>query len=287
MSWARQKGSISYNLNYTWSKALGTQGTAQLNGLAPDATNLSHDYGVLSIDRSHIVNLSYTLQTGNPMHGALGYVTNGWNISGITTWQSGPDIPTLATTNLNLAGTGPSWFDSVNNVFGTYGINNTSFIGTPNANVQPTVVCNPTANLKAHQYFNGACFSGPNPGTNGNWQLPYLHGPAYFNTDLAVFKTFKVTERQNVEFRLSGFNFINHALDSFQNNGTDMTLHMTYMCNSAAASSTNFCPNGSGNYVVDNLPTSPFKLTGSSSASGYASTRLGRRVLELSAKYTF
>jgi len=62
MSWARQRGRISYNLNYTWSKSLGTQGQGggAGSGQPPDATNYHHDYGVLATDRSHVVNLSYT-----------------------------------------------------------------------------------------------------------------------------------------------------------------------------------------------------------------------------------
>ncbi len=169
---------------------------------------------------------------------------------------------------------------------GTYGISNTAYLGTPSPNIQPTVVCNPTASLKAHQYFNAACFSGPNPGTNGLWQLPYIHGPAFFNSDLAVFKTFKVSEKQNVQVRLSAFNFLNHPRDSFQNNN-DMLINMAYECNGAPASATNHCPIGSGQYVVLNVPNTSYKLTGTSIASGYASTKLGNRVLELSAKYTF
>jgi hypothetical protein len=288
-SWARQKGRISYNLNYTWSKVLGTQGQGggAGEGLGPDALSIGHDYGILGIDRSHVVNLSYTFQTGNPMHGALGYAVNGWNISGITTWQSGADIVQLAAnTNLSLGGSGPSFVDPVTGTNGVYNLNNLTYLGTPNSNIQPTVICNPTANLKMHQYFNAACFSGPNPGTNGAWQLPYLHGPSYFNSDLAVFKTFKVTERQNVEFRISAFNFLNHPLDSFQNHG-DMSLSMNYQCNGGPASSTNYCPLGSGQYVITNQATTPFVLNGSNTAVGYASTRFGRRVLEVSAKYTF
>jgi hypothetical protein len=39
--------------------------------------------------------------------------------------------------------------------------------------------------------------------------------------------------------------------------------------------------------VVTNVPTGTFKLDGTNIATGYASTKLGRRVLEMSAKYTF
>jgi len=321
VSWARQKGRINYNLNYTWSKALGTQGAGggAGSGLATDATNLAHDYGVLGIDRSHALNLSYVLQGGNPVHGdfswsdqpadtVLGYLVNGWNLSGITTWQSGPDVVELSSTNLGLNGNGPSYFDpntgdtgsdcalhnnGIGNPLGdcgVYNFNTLTYAGSPNMNLQPTVICNPTANLKPHEYFNAACFSGPTAGTNGQWQLPYVHGPAYFNSDLALFKTFKVTERQNVEFRLSAFNFLNHPLDSFQNNG-DMQLNMNYQCNGgsglAPAGKANYCPLGSGQYVVTNTPTGTYNLTGSNIKSGYASTRFGRRVLEVSAKYNF
>jgi hypothetical protein len=296
-SWVRQKGRLTYNLNYTWQKTLGTQGTAQLNGLAPDALSLAHDYGVLSIDRSHVVNLSYTIQSGNPMKGALlGYLVNGWNISGITTWQSGPDITTLSSTNLGFGGN--AWLSPVAASNGNeqpFGISAVNFLGTNNSQIQPTVTCNPTAGLKAHQYFNANCFGVPTPGQNGQWQLPYIHGPAYFNSDLALFKTFKVKEGQDVQFRISGFNFLNHPLDSFLNNG-DNTIGFNYQGTDPAGhpcghsgdlvnATQGYCPLGSGTFALTSVttPTGP----GGQVHSGYASTRFGRRVLEVSAKYTF
>ncbi len=293
-SWIRQKGRVTYNLNYTWSKTLGTEGTAQLNALAPDALSLSHDYGVLAIDRSHVFNFSYTFQTGNPVHNkGLGYVVNGWNLSGITTWQSGPNIPALTTTNLGFGGNGPQ-YDTCNPTCGvnykTYSINVENYLGTNNSNLQPTVVCNPTQNLAKHQYFNASCFGVAPAGTNGYWQLPYIHGPAYFNSDLAVFKTFNITERQHVEFRVSGFNFLNHPLDSFQG-GADSSISFNYQCGSVAYTNGGpACPYGAGHYALSSpvpTPGTPYVVNGNQSASGYASTKYGRRVLELSAKYTF
>jgi hypothetical protein len=121
------------------------------------------------------------------------------------------------------------------------------------------------------------------------WQLPYIHGPAYFNSDLALFKTFKVTERQNVEFRVSGFNFLNHPLESFQNNGDD-TLSFNYQCGATAFGSGGpACANGAGKYVLSNglAAGKPYQLTGSTSSPGYASTKFGRRVMEFSVKYSF
>jgi len=243
---------------------------------------------VLSTDRSQVLNFPYTFQTGNPIRGNrfLEYAVNGWNLSGITTWQSGPDITSLTSSNLGLGGNGPT-YDTLttsggNEVYNAYGISAENYLGTNNSNLQPIVTCNPTANLKAHEYFNANCFSVGPPGANGQWQLPYLHGPAYFNSDLAMFKTFKVTERQNVEFRLSGFNFLNHPLDSFQNNG-DNTISFTYTC----AGGVQPCPLGAGQYVLNNGLTGNYVLNGNNVSPGYASTRYGRRVVELSVKYTF
>ncbi|SRR6266851_1096044 len=289
LSWLKQTGRINYNLNYTWSKALGTLGTGQLNGLTPDATNINNDYGVLSIDRSHVFNFSYTFQSGNPVRGNafLRGVANGWNISGISTWQSGPNLNSIVTTNFNIGGTGPDDPTAVDknglpSPGHGIGISNANYIGTLNINLQPTLTCDPTSNLGPHQYVNGSCFGIPNGGTNGPYHYPYIHGPAYFNSDLAVFKSFKITEAQSFELRLSAFNFLNHPLWSFNpNQHGDLSLNYKYSC-TTFSSVTNakgtvggFCLNGNGSYAQ----TNPI--------FGVAQNQYGRRVAEISLKYKF
>ena len=58
---------------------------------------------------------------------------------------------------------------------------------------------------------------------NGPTQLPYISMPAYFDSDLALYKTFHITERQTVEFRFTAQNFLNHPLVGYANNDP-MTL---------------------------------------------------------------
>ena len=36
--------------------------------------------------------------------------------------------------------------------------------------------------------------------------------PAYFDSDLALFKNFQITERQKLQFRISAVNWLNHPL---------------------------------------------------------------------------
>jgi hypothetical protein len=272
-SWIRQAGRITYNLNYQWSKALGTLGVPQLGGASGDPTNLANDYGVSSIDRSHVFNFSYTIETGNPIKGNrfLAGAANGWSISGITTWQSGSNLQTTYASGFNAGGSGPIepgvCHDNSNPpkviTCPNLPVNSVNYLGTPDGTVQPILLCNPTVGLQPGQYVNGKCFGLAAPGTNGPYHYPYIHGPAFFNSDLAVFKTFKVTERQNLQFRASAYNFLNHPLNSFDpNNGNPLNIHFT-------------------NSVADNI------TQGTTNAFGYTPIKLGRRVMELSIKYSF
>jgi hypothetical protein len=48
-------------------------------------------------------------------------------------------------------------------------------------------------------------------GQFGNAGRNTLRGPSFFQTDLSVFKKFKITEATNLEFRAEGFNIFNHV----------------------------------------------------------------------------
>jgi len=206
------KGAVYFKLNYTWSKNLGEKGGYQ-NGNAGDSFNLRNDYGPLAYDRSQIFNASYNFDLGSKYHGNhfVRGVVNGWQISGITNFQTGPNLLAINySTNFNL--TGPPVAGQQD------AIGNLSFLGTPDINLQPTVLCNPRANLAPRQYANGACFGFPaQGGANGVFNLPYLHGPAYFQSDLTLIKDFHLKAGHTLEFRAAAFNFLNYKLKTFSN----------------------------------------------------------------------
>ena len=82
----------------------------------------------------------------------------------------------------------------------------------------PTLTCDSRSNLSPNQYINSSCFSFPrNVGENGPTVFPVMYGPAFFNTDLGLFKTFVITESKKIHFRANGYNFLNHPLWSFPN----------------------------------------------------------------------
>ncbi len=255
-SWRRQKGWLNYALNYTWSKSLGIVGEA-------DPVNIDNDYGITAQDRSHVIQASYVIDLGSHVNGTnpvFRGVVNGWTLSGITAWQSGGNLPSLY--NPQLSYSGP--------------IGSAQFLGTPDYTLMPYVVCDPTAHLGENQYINGNCFAPPTLGHNGAYHFPYIHGPAFFNSDLTLYKTFKVTERQNVEFRVAAFNFLNRANTSFDpNNGQYFNLNLQ----PSTTSPTGYAPNQ--DLLHQSNPSEyPFGY-------GIATTKTGRRVVELSLKYSF
>ncbi len=78
----------------------------------------------------------------------------------------------------------------------------------------PTLMCNPVKGPEVGAYFNPNCFGMPAYGQQGPLAWPYMSGPAYFDSDLALFKNFQITERQKLQFRISAVNCLNHPLSA-------------------------------------------------------------------------
>jgi len=229
MSLNKQTGSFIFGLNYTWSKTLAVRGNWDTGGIG-DPINMSHDYGITSFNRPQVVNLNYSWQEGTKIHGnrILGAVANGWEVSGITTLQSGPDLSVMNGNNFGIGGNA-TYYKALGNgkeEETSIGIGSNTWLGTSDYSLQPIVTCNPTSGLAKNQFVNGNCFGIPAQGTEGVWNLPYIPGPKYFKWDMTVVKNFKVKEGQNIQFKLAGFNFLNHPLVSFSGNDPSNPLSL-------------------------------------------------------------
>jgi hypothetical protein len=253
---SRGKGAINYWASYTWSKGLG-------NTYA-DSFDQSRSYGPLPWDRSQALKFAYNVTLPNfskkylGNHPALNGAIDGWQISGITEFSSGGPVSVIASSF-------PGGYNiGMNGVSGVSDLSARYIVGTPDGNAVPVLVCDPTANLKPQQIFNGACFQSPTPGHNGSYRIPYIHGPWYNNSDLSVFKNFKITESKKLQFRAEAFNFLNHALWGFNPSGTsynDAALNLTY----ASLGST---------------PTN-------ASSAGVMTQKFGHRTIQLALKFYF
>jgi hypothetical protein len=266
----RQTGRIMFNVNYTFAKALGIIGALD-SGEPANPFNLWDDYGPESFDRRNIFNATYTFEVGSPAHNrfAAGFV-NGWEISGITNYQSGPNI-VVTTSNPGFAvngSIGPQYLPDGTQNPAYITISNTVYLGTPDVSLQPVLVCDPHSGLGHRQYINGNCFTTPNLLQNGPYRYPDLRGPAFFETDLSAQKSFKIKGEQNIQFRISGFNFINHALPSFTGDFSSQ-----YILNLTNLNGTTFNQGSGANATALGFGSAPYET--------------GRRVLELMAKYNF
>lgn len=269
VTWGKAKGWFTYGANYTWSKALGVRG-GYGNGIPGDSFNVWNDYGPLAYDRSHIVNAWYYVSLGSHVHGnkLLTGAANNWALSGWTGIQSGPNLQaTDYVTNFGLEGMlGPGSVLGTSGVSGTVQVNNKVFLGTPDVSLQPTISCNPAIRVEPHQYVNGACFHLPViGGGNGPFIYPYIHGPGWIDSDLTALKDIHLTDKQTLQFSVAGFNFINHPLVTFSN----------------------VAPTEEQLDFLNEVNFNPLQATQQNGTFGITNFKTGRRLIELSAKYTF
>src|SRR6202011_3917733 len=60
-------------------------------------------------------------------------------------------------------------------------------------------------------YFNTSLFTANALGTPGNSSRRFFYGPPMFNADLALLRSFRITEAKSLQFRLETFNTFNHS----------------------------------------------------------------------------
>lgn len=222
---------LMYSLAYTFSKALGVSGIYNSNGFPVDPFNYrGRSYGPLPYDHTNVFSAQYNVvlpNVGTRLFGGNAFADealNGWQITGITSLQQGAPLIDAnsgagAGTSITLTG-GPNFNADV-------------IAGTPDTTVHPILVsgCNPTANLQTNEIFNAACFESPAPGQNGEYQIPYIHGPGLINTDLGLFKSFAIgkSEVRKLQVRVEAFNVFNHPNGTLSVNGVEsLALELPY-----------------------------------------------------------
>jgi hypothetical protein len=150
-------------------------------------------------------------------------VVNGWQISGITQYQTGADLQAAVTSNFGYTAYIPAGTTFMGKTIDKpIQASAQNVLGSPDLTVMPKLICDPRHGLHAHQYVNGNCFANfATPGQQGNYIFPTMTGPGYFDSDLSVTKNFVFgnSESKKVQFRFSGYNFLNHPLRTFNTSG--------------------------------------------------------------------
>jgi hypothetical protein len=318
-SWQKQSGPITFLANYTFSKVLGTRDgqtdNGAGNGKLVDPFNLKNNYGPLAYDHTHILNLSYVWNMPKFIHGnrLTEGAINGWQLTGYTTYQAGAPIQPNWGGNLNLTANGltyptqgapdlPDNTVTLPNGLKSNQVNAATWFGTDQngggyTQIIPQVTCDPRKHGSG-EYFNPNCFTLPALGRQGSLIMPYIRVPGYFDWDLGLFKSFQISERQKVQFRLSAINFLNHPNPQFGLAGnSDQRLDFTQqyavpISGTAVGSQGNECAflnlsvdatSGNCTYMATRIsPTNSNGLT-----TGKPKFKNGSRTLTFALKYYF
>jgi hypothetical protein len=289
-SFQKQSGPITVIANYTFSKVLGIRdggsNNGDGNGSGVDPFILRNNYGPLAYDHTHILNFVYNFRLPSVVHGdgfgmaVLKGAANGWQLSGYTAYQSGAPLQVNTGGNFNASypsgltvptvgnPTLPDESIALPNGLHATAVTPSTWFGSNAYNVLvPATTCNPGAHLKSGQLFNPACFTTPAYGTQGSYNQYYLREPHYVDSDLGIYKSFKLHEAQRVEIRAQATNWLNHPLPQFGLAGnSDISLNFQQTVNGVTSLS----------------PTNTNTTT-----TGTPGFKTGSRFVTLAAKYYF
>ena len=202
-----EKG-LSLLVAYTYAKTMDDYGnTNDFTGFIPQYTyDLSAEKGLSGFDARHRLTVGYVWQLpvgrgrllGSNLNPVLDGFIGGWQINGITAFQSGHPLKIAVPTDQTNTGTLAA--------------------GVRPNQIAPVTYLDPDShNL---QWFNPNAFQLPALGTLGNSDRGALIGPGFDNWDLTIGKNFPLRESLNLQFRAELYNAFNHT----QFDGVNTTL---------------------------------------------------------------
>lgn len=182
---------LTFNFNYTFSKALGT-----INGNRSAYIQEKH---LSTTDQPHLVNAFYSYQlpfgkgqSFDPENTVARALVGGWQISGITRYASGTPLGPF-TANCNVPQAGTCWASYNPNFTGSAQLEG-------EGSVKPFIDVNAFVNPAAFTYGNT-----PATGAYG------LRNPHFFNQDVSLSRNFQILENLRFVFGADGFNVFNNV----------------------------------------------------------------------------
>jgi hypothetical protein len=184
--------SLEFGLAWTWSKAMAYN-DGDNNEIATLVSPRLWNYGMSSIDRTHVVNVNWlwSLPKSPWKNPVVKGVLNEWQMSGLASFISGAPVGVgYATTT-------------------AYDVT-----GTPNLGARIDATGNPVlpkGDRTFSRNFDTSVFRLPAKGTIGTAQSPLLRGPGVNNFDISILKSFPIKERARLQFRCEMYNAFNHT----------------------------------------------------------------------------
>lgn len=181
---------VQFGAAYTWSKAIDDTDTDS-DVVEPVVPLRQYYRSLATFDRPQNLVLNYIVDLPGVHERFVGAVVNHWQVSGISTFQSGAPLGITVTSSTGADITG-------------------------SASIAPRAQLSGNPNLQRgdrsfSQFFNTSVISLPVTGTYGNAPRLFLWGPGINSTDLALMKNILFKERLNVQLRFEAYNVANHT----------------------------------------------------------------------------
>ncbi len=181
---AKRKGDLELTAAYTLSRVLtDTSGNGDGLDVGEDPFNRHYNYGPASFDRRHVfvTTYDYHIPFLRTMKGIGGAVLSGWEVSGITRFQSGAYFTPTGSTAI--------------------GTRRADYLGGPVL----------LSNKGPDGWINPAAFAPAPLGRRGNAPVGIVQGPNLQTWDFSMRKQFTLTERFRLRFQMDMFNAFNRA----------------------------------------------------------------------------
>jgi len=197
---------------YTWSHCIdnssGLRSNTRYNDPRADRGNCEQD-----IRHRNVLSYIYELPLYKDQHGFAGKVLGGWQVSGVTTLETGTPFNITEPTDRSLTGAGSDRpdFTGTEVVFQDPRNTNTSN-GGPNRSFNGTGGGSSTA--AANPFFRrvgSGTSKALGGGRFGSLGRNVFHGPGDIIFDFTMMKRTRIGENKIIEFRSEFFNLFNHA----------------------------------------------------------------------------
>jgi hypothetical protein len=185
---------LMLSINYTFSKALGTQ-NSDFSAARIDGLDREVNYGLMSYDRPHNFSANFVYQTPKVASGPAGLLLNGWQISGSYRYIYGNPYQVF----FNIPGIG------ARNLTGS----------DSNQGARIVVTGDPGKGFNTsdpYHQLDTSVFAPPQTGSIGNESATYIgvYAPPFNNLDLSLSKSFVFDNKRKLEIRVDAFNALNH-----------------------------------------------------------------------------
>ncbi len=218
MASRRLSRGLMMQVAYTWSRTIdnASEVFGVANNNSPQNTMLPSIYGGLTLDRgisfsdrTHRASISYTYQLPfmTNQQGVLGRIVGGWQVSGITTFETG--APMNVYNGVDADGIGGNYDRPWYNPNGQPGVRAQYSASSATGYINPDAA-NAPIDMMSAMYIQMPAQSGANPGKTGNLGRNTLRVPGVNNWNMNLFKTVAVKEGMQVTFRTEFFNIWNY-----------------------------------------------------------------------------